>query len=68
MAFDVRCSWSRLLRRIKACIDEFQPNASQANYFEGFWKVFLRLIRPGSFFRDLEVLNLGIKSVKIFGI
>ena len=68
MAFDVRCSWSRLLRRMKACIDEFQPNASQANYFEGFWKVIFTSHKAGKFFRDLEVLNLGIKSVKIFGI
>ena len=29
----------RLLRRTKACIDEFQPNTSQANYFEGFWRI-----------------------------
>ena len=29
----------RLLRRTKACIDEFQPNTSQANYFEGFWSI-----------------------------
>ena len=28
-----------LLRRMKACIDEFQPNTSQANYFEGFWRI-----------------------------
>ena len=26
-------------RRMKACIDEFQPNTSQASYFEGFWKM-----------------------------
>ena len=25
--------------RMKACIDEFQPNTSQANYFEGFWRI-----------------------------
>ena len=33
---------SRFLRRMKACIDEFQPNTantSQANYFEGFWRI-----------------------------
>ena len=24
---------------MKACIDEFQPNTSQANYFEGFWRI-----------------------------
>ena len=29
----------RLLWRVKACIDEFQPNTSQANYFEGFWRI-----------------------------
>ena len=28
-----------LLRRMNACIDKFQPNTSQANYFEGFWKI-----------------------------
>ena len=28
-----------LLRRMKASIDEFQPNTSQANYFEGFWRI-----------------------------
>ena len=42
MAFDVRSSWSRLLRRMKACIDEFQPNTantSKANYSEGFWRI-----------------------------
>ena len=27
------------LGRMKACIDEFQPNTSQANYFEGFWRI-----------------------------
>ena len=30
---------SRLLRRMKACIDEFRPNTSQANYFGGFWSI-----------------------------
>ena len=30
---------SLLLRRMKACIDEFQSIASQANYFEGFWRI-----------------------------
>ena len=30
---------SRLLRRMKACIDEFRPNTSQANYFGGFWRI-----------------------------
>ena len=33
---------SRFLRRMKACIDEFQPNTantSKANYFEGFWRI-----------------------------
>ena len=33
---------SRFLRRMKACIDEFQPNTantSQANCFEGFWRI-----------------------------
>ena len=29
----------RVLRRMKACIDEFQPNTSQANYFERFWRI-----------------------------
>ena len=24
---------------MKAFIDEFQPNTSQANYFEGFWRI-----------------------------
>ena len=28
-----------LLRRMNACIDKFQPNTSQANYFEGFWRI-----------------------------
>ena len=28
-----------LLLRMKACIDEFQPNTSQANYCEGFWRI-----------------------------
>ena len=28
-----------LLRRMNACIDKLQPNTSQANYFEGFWKI-----------------------------
>ena len=32
------CLWL-LLPRMKACIDEFQPNTSQANYFEGFWRI-----------------------------
>ena len=30
---------SRLLRRMKAFIDEFRPNTSQANYFGGFWRI-----------------------------
>ena len=30
---------SRLLRRMKACIDEFRPNTGQGNYFGGFWKI-----------------------------
>ena len=30
---------SRFLRRMKACIDEFQPNTNQANYFEVFWRI-----------------------------
>ena len=30
---------SRLLRRMKAFIDEFRPNTSQANYFRGFWRI-----------------------------
>ena len=51
MAFDVRSSRSRLLRRMKACIDEFQPNASQANYFEGFWKVIFTSHKAGQFFQ-----------------
>ena len=25
--------------RMKAYIDKFQPNASQANCFEGFWRI-----------------------------
>ena len=29
----------RLLRRMKACIDELEPNTSQANYSEGFWRI-----------------------------
>ena len=28
-----------LLRRMKACIYELRPNTSQANYFEGFWRI-----------------------------
>ena len=24
---------------MKACIDKFLPNTSQANYFEGFWRI-----------------------------
>ena len=24
---------------MKACIDEFEPNTSQANYSEGFWRI-----------------------------
>ena len=27
------------VRRMKSCIDEFRPNTSQANYFEGFWRI-----------------------------
>ena len=27
------------LHRMKAYIDKFQPNASQANCFEGFWRI-----------------------------
>ena len=29
----------RLLQRMKACINEFEPNTSQANYSEGFWRI-----------------------------
>ena len=39
MAADVRCNLWLFLRRMKACIDEFQPNTSQGNYFEGFWRI-----------------------------
>ena len=39
MAPDVRCNLWLFLRRMKACIDEFQPNTSQGNYFEGFWRI-----------------------------
>ncbi|CAH3152830.1 unnamed protein product [Porites lobata] len=39
MALDVRCNLWLFLRRMKACIDEFQPNTSQGNYFEGFWRI-----------------------------
>ena len=28
-----------LLRRMKACMDEFQSNTSQAHYFEGSWRI-----------------------------
>ena len=38
---DGRCGtdlW-RFLRKMKACIDEFWPNTSQANYFEEFWTI-----------------------------
>ena len=27
------------MRRMQACIDECQPNTSQANYSEGFWRM-----------------------------
>ena len=39
MALPSGRSLSRLLRRMKACIDEFRPNTSQANYFGGFWRI-----------------------------
>ncbi|CAH3187999.1 unnamed protein product [Porites evermanni] len=39
MAPDVRCNLWLFLRRMKACIDEFQPNTSQGNYFERFWRI-----------------------------
>ena len=39
MAPEVRCNLGLFLPRMKACIDEFQPNKSQANYFEGFWRI-----------------------------
>ena len=29
----------RVLQRMKACIDEFWPNTSEANYFEAFWRI-----------------------------
>ena len=32
------CLWL-LLRRMKACMAEFQPNTSQASPFEGFWRI-----------------------------
>ena len=35
----VRRGMWRLLKGMKACMDEFQPNTSQANYFEGFWNI-----------------------------
>ena len=39
MAVDAaQINW-RLLRRMKAVIDEFRPNSSQANYFRGFWRI-----------------------------
>ena len=39
MAPEVKCNLGLFLPRMKACIDEFQTNTSQANYFEGFWKI-----------------------------
>ena len=43
---------SRVLRRMKACIDEFRPNTSQANYIEGFWRI---------------TSEINAKTVRIFG-
>ena len=45
---------SLLLRRMKAFIDEFQPNTSQANYFEGFWRITSKIKKQE---------NLGKKTV-----
>ena len=33
----------RVLRKMKACIEEFRPNTSQTNYFEGFWRITSKL-------------------------
>ena len=34
----MRSVWA-VLHRMKAYIDKFQPNAGQANCFEGFWRI-----------------------------
>ena len=34
----MRSIWA-VLYRMKAYIDKFQPNASHANCFEGFWRM-----------------------------
>ena len=47
---------SRVLRRMKACIDEFRPNTRQANYFEG-------LLRITS---EINAQNRGTKTVRIY--
>ena len=46
----------RVLRRMKACIDEFRPNTSQANYFEGFWRITSKI----------NARNRGKETVRIF--
>ena len=39
MPVDRRVLLWLLLQRMKACIDEFQPNTNQANYYEGFLRI-----------------------------
>ena len=51
-----------VLRIMKACIDECQPNTSQTNYSEGFWRITNKINAKIEVRKHLEVRICACKS------
>ena len=49
---------------MKACIDECQPNTSQANYSEGFWRITSKINAKIEVRKHLESVHANRRSPK----
>ena len=50
------------MRRMQACIDECQPNTSQANYSEGFWRITSKINAKIEVRKHLESVHANRRS------
>ena len=52
---------------MKACIDECQPNTSQANYSEGFWRITSKINAKIEVRKHLESVHANRRSPSLRG-
>ena len=50
------------VNRMKACIDECQPNTSQTNYSEGFWRITSKINAKIEVRKQLESVHANRRS------